>query len=69
MLSPAYVINEDIDDTNIPPNIGVCKNGFGGFAAGIRVFRNDEDADKLKAYYRCTCERVAPGVYIWWQDT
>jgi len=65
MLAPAYVSNDHLDDTNTPPNIGLCKNGWGGFALGIRVFQNDE-AKNLKTG---ECLRVAPGVYIWWQDT
>ena len=66
MLAPAYVSNDHLDDANIPPNIGLCKNGWGGFALGIRVFQSDEDAKSLKTG---ECLRVAPGVYIWWQDT
>lgn len=66
MLAPAYVSNDHLDDTSIPPNIGLCKNGWGGFALGIRVFQSDEDAKKLKVGEGI---RVAPGIYIWWQDT
>ena len=66
MLAPVYVLNEHLNDASIPPYIGLCKNGWGGFAFGIRVFRNDEDANKLKYGSH---ERIAPGVYIWWQDT
>lgn len=67
MLRPVNVYNEKFDDTNIPPNIGVCVNGFGGFY-GIRVFQNDDDAKKLEATMgnlMDACERVAPGVYFW----
>jgi len=66
MLAPAYVSNEHLNDANIPPNIGLCKNGWGGFAIGIRVFQSDEAANKLKNGSR---ERVASGVFIWWHDT
>jgi len=66
MLAPVYVLNDHLYDANIPPNIGLCKNGWGGFAFGIRVFQGDEDASKLKYGH---LERVAPGVYIWSQDT
>jgi len=66
MLSPVYVLNEHLNDAIVPPNIGICKNGWGGFALGIRVFQSDEDANKLKSGNR---ERIAPGIYIWWQDT
>jgi len=66
MLSPVYVLNEHLNDAIVPPNIGICKNGWGGFALGIRVFQSDEDANKLKSGNR---ERIAPGIYLWWQDT
>ncbi len=67
ILEPACVFNEGIDDTNCPPNIGVCWDALGGFY-GTRVFQNDDDAMKLKAavgYHIVACERVAPGVYFW----
>lgn len=71
MLRPACIYNERIDDTNEPPNIGVCWDAFGGFY-GTRVFQNDDDAKKLKALLEasygnhvCACERAAPGVYYW----
>ena len=67
MLSPVDIYNDVIDDTNTPPNIGVCWDGFGGFY-GTRVFLNDDDAKKLEASMgnaMCACERVAPGVYFW----
>ena len=67
MLSPVDVYNEAIDDTNCPPNIGVCWSGFGGFY-GTRVFQNDDDAKKLEAMagnHMCACERAASGVYFW----
>jgi hypothetical protein len=67
MLSPVYVINENIDYTNIPPNIGVYKNGFGGFVCGVRVFRNDEDASNyVNPSSLYDHERVAPGIYVLW---
>jgi hypothetical protein len=77
MLSPAYVINERVDDSSVPPNIGICKNGFGGFAFGVRVFRNDQDADKFINDMKRTMrigrdfgyQRVASGIYYWWEDT
>ena len=77
MFAPAYVLNANVDDKNIPPNIGLCKNGFGGFAFGIRVFRNDQDAGKFITDMESTmeigkdfeCHRIASGVYYWWQDT
>ncbi len=67
MLSPMYVINDHIDNTNIPPNIGICKNGFGGFVCGVRVFQNDEDASNYFApASQYDHERVAPGIYALW---
>jgi hypothetical protein len=67
MLKPVDVLNERIDDTSEPPNIGVCWSSFGGFY-GTRVFQNDDDAKKLETMLGsdlCSCERVAPGVYFW----
>jgi len=77
MLSPGYVVNDSMDDTNMVPNIGLCKNGFGGFAEGVRVFRNDPEAEQFIADCKRImvlgrdfgCERIAAGVYFWWQDT
>lgn len=69
MLQPVYVTNDSISDTDIPPNIGICKNGFGGFADGVRVFKNDEDAGLFKSKTVGRCERIAPGVYFWLHPT
>ena len=70
MLEPVYVTNDCIDDPNVPPNIGICKNGFGGFAVGVRVFRNDQDAQDFMKGQACSgCQRIAPGVYYWWNRT
>jgi hypothetical protein len=77
MFAPVYVTNDSVNDTNTPPNIGLCKNGWGGFALGIRVFQSDTDADKFIADMKITmhidrdfgCKRIAPGIYFWWQDT
>ena len=66
MLTPAYVCNDRLNDPSIPAHIDLCKNGWGGFALGIRVFRNDEDAQLLTEGER---QRIAAGVYIWWQGT
>jgi hypothetical protein len=68
MLGPLNVYNDKIEDTNIPPNIGVCMDGLGGMFYGVRVFQNDDDAKKLEASYGdriYAFERVAPGVYLW----
>ena len=67
MLSPVYVKYDYIDDTNIPPSIGICKNGFGGFVCGIRVFQNDEDATNyFSPPSQYDHDRVAPGIYALW---
>jgi hypothetical protein len=69
MLEPCYVENDSIEDTNLTPNIGICKNGFGGFAEGVRVFRSDQDAKTFENQTLGGCERIAPGVYFWWHPT
>ncbi len=68
MLGPLDVYNNKSEDTNIPSNIGICMDGLGGMFYGVRVFQNDEDAKKLAASLgerMFTCERAAPGVYLW----
>lgn len=69
MLTPVYVTNDSIDSPDLPPNVGLCKNGFGGFAMGVRVFRNDQDANKFKNNTVGGCQRIVPGVYYWWHPT
>ena len=69
MLKPAYVEKNRFQSEEIPPNVGLCKNGFGGFAMGVRVFRSDQDATKFKAMTYGGCQRIAPGVYFWWHPT
>jgi hypothetical protein len=69
MLAPVYVENEPLDSAGLPPNIGICKNGWGGFAYGVRVFRNDEDATNFAVHTIGGYRRVAPGVYYWWHPT
>ena len=69
MLEPVYVTNDSIEDTNSSPNIGICKNGFGGFAEGVRVFRSDQDAKNFSKQTLGGCQRIAPGVYYWWHPT
>ena len=66
MLEPEYVANSMCGG---PPNIGICKNGFGGFSKGIRVFRTDEDAMKFSTNTVGSYTRIAPGIYIWWHPT
>jgi hypothetical protein len=69
MLEPAYVENESLDFTNYPPNIGICKNGFGGFSRGIRVFKTDAAANDYSKVTIGGNHRIAPGVYYWWHPT
>ena len=69
MFEPTYVKNDMINEPDLPPNIGLCKNGFGGFAMGVRVFRSDQDAKKYEIATEGECERIAPCVYIWWHST
>jgi hypothetical protein len=77
MLSPGYVIKESSVFTNLAPSVGICTDGFGGFAKGIRVFANDQDADKFIADMNAGMktgedfgyQRIVAGVYYWWQDT
>ena len=37
-LKPGYVLREKSESTNSLPSIGICTDGFGGFAVGVRVF-------------------------------
>jgi hypothetical protein len=68
MLEPfAYVEFDKF--TDLPPNIGICKNGFGGFATGVRVFRTDDDAMNFSTNTCGGYHRIAPGVYYWWHPT
>lgn len=69
MLAPVYVENESFDSAALPTNVGICKDGFGGFACGVRVFRNDEDATIFAARTIGGYRRIAPGVYYWWHPT
>ena len=65
MLKPVYVTKEVIDLPDVPQNIGICKNGFGGFCMGVRVFRNDQDADTYNKKIDGRCQRIVSGVYFW----
>lgn len=77
ILKPGYVVREKGESTNSPPNIGICTDGFGGFAVGVRVFQNDDDAEKfiadvkthMKVGHDFGYRQIAPGVYYWWQGT
>lgn len=68
LLRPVFVEIEQ-SDINGPANLGICKNGFGGFAVGVRIFFNDTDAELLQIRGRGTGEKVADGAYYWWQHT
>lgn len=63
MLNPGYVTNDNIFSPNVPPHIGICTCGFAGFAIGVRVFQNDEEADACKSILDGRYRRIAPGVY------
>lgn len=69
ILSPAYVEKGSYHFPNLPPNVGICKNGFGGFSIGVRVFQSDADAKKFESHTQGRCERLVPSVYIWWHPT
>ena len=68
-LKPIYVSNDKLTSTNLPVCVSLCKNGFGGFAAGIRVFETDADAQMVIKITGDRTERIAQGVYLWWQGT
>lgn len=69
MLKPAYVENDSIDEPDLPPNVGICKDGFGGFAMGVRVFQSDQDMRKYENGHDGGCDLISPGVYFWWRST
>jgi len=50
-------------------NIGICKNGFGGFHMGIRVFVDEDSLPTDGGGWWFVRKRVAPNVYIWTQGT
>ncbi len=60
MLEPVYVILEWR-----PRNVGICKNGFGGFSAGVRVFADEKEvmdpSDPNMGAGKS--ERIAPQIY------
>jgi hypothetical protein len=74
MLTPVYITNDLMEDTNLPPHVGLCKNGWFGIGRGILVFRSDQDADQFMAGLAraretgrdLQWERIAPGIYVWW---
>ena len=64
-LRPVYITIEDHPyDSEMPRNIGVCKNGFGGFAFGVRVFLEDEQVPPAT-----WSREVSPNVYLWQEET
>lgn len=77
ILAPVYVTCDRTEDANTPASVGLCKNGFGGFAAGVRVFRSEQDAEHFISDMERTMnlgkdfgfEKIAPAVYYWWQGT
>lgn len=74
MLPVLYVTNESIDNKDALPSVGLCTDGWAGFAGGVRVFKSDEDAAKLgfnpnDNNASSGCRRIAPGVYYCWDST
>ena len=64
-FDPVYVtIEENPFGIDRPLNIGLCKNGFGGFHMGVRVFRDDP---KIPA--SLNRERITPTIYLWVEET
>ena len=77
LLNPVYVVNDSYRNENTPKNIGLCKNGFGGFSSGVRIFSSDQDAEAFISYMQISgktnkdfgYKRLASGIYYWWQNT
>ncbi len=64
-FDPVYVtIEKDSLGRGVPLNLGLCKNGFGGFHMGVRVFRDDPKIPTSR-----NRERIAPTVYLWIGET
>jgi hypothetical protein len=60
MLNPIYVTVEDHPfGSDMPANVGLCKNGFGGFAFGVRVFVDGENTPE-----EFSSEKITPTVYV-----
>ncbi len=74
MLPLVYVTYESIDIKDALPSVGLCTDGWAGFARGVRVFKSDQDAAKLgfdpsDNNANGGCRRIAPGVYYCWDST
>ena len=67
ILSPLMLYNDFQNNASLA-NIGICKDGFGGFRCGIRVFRNDEDADLYRSEHDCVLRRIEVGIYYFWNN-
>jgi len=63
MLNPVYVTNDHKVMTDIPPHVGICTCGFGGFAIGVRVFQTDQAADAFRRLMDGWYRRISLGVY------
>jgi len=63
MLNPVYVTNDHKSMTDIPPHVGICTCGFGGFAIGVRVFHTDQAAEAFRRLCDGWYRRMFPGVY------
>jgi hypothetical protein len=65
MLHPIYVtIEAHRSGSGMPANIGLCKNGFGGFAFGVRVFVDGENVPET-----FWSQQITSTVYLWQEET
>lgn len=64
MFQPCYVTNDHAGNEDIPPHVGICTCGFGGFAYGLRIFGSDVDAERYFRESSYWFMRIANGVYI-----
>ena len=62
LFNPVYVTIED--HPFLPRSIGLCKNGFGGFHMGLRVFHEDPGITESSDHVL-----VAPRIYLWIVET
>lgn len=64
-FEPVYVtIEENRVNGRLPLNVGLCKNGFGGFHMGVRVFRTTPNIRPSENRVR-----IAPKIYLWIDET
>lgn len=64
-FQPVYLtIEANPFGTALPLNVGLCKNGFGGFHMGVRVFDTDP---KIPASW--DRQRISATIYLWIDET